>query len=361
MIIYNNPVTAYYSPSIFIRAGLLLLTIVIALSVIGLLSMMVGALFFSSSLYLFFLGISSYITLELTVRKYHHYRSGVDDALLWISGGLILGGLVLLTDSLIKGNEGPVISLFVLLLSFYLTLRFADVLMTAVCYSSLISFIFFSWERIPVWGMDTMPFLIIIVAAGSYFIAVSYNKKTEQPAYINCLTIVILLALFVFYAAGNYFVVQKLSPATQSVPITGGPSIKPLPLALFFWCWTVLIPIGYIAVGLKRKDVILLRMGLMLLAVTIFTIRYYYHIIDIEWALTIGGLVLIGVAYWAHRYLKEPRHGLTAEDLSDSNKLDKLIGESLVISETVDPAPQIAADNRFGGGSFGGGGASSNF
>lgn len=361
MIIYNRADNDYYSPNIFIRAGLLILTFVIAVSVTGLLSLLLGSLFLSSSFYVLFLGISSYIALELSVRKFNHYRSGVDDALLWISSGLILGGLIMLTDNLIKGNEEQVTSGLILLLSFYLTLRFADISMAAVCYSSLIAFIFFSWQRIPVWGMATMPFLIMVVAGTSYYVASRYYKKTEQPAYLFCLTIVVLFTLIVFYASGNYFIVQTLNPAAKTVTDAYGVSVKRISFAFFFWCWTVLVPLIYVGFGLIRKDVILIRMGLLLIAAAIFTIRYYYHIVDIEWALTIGGLVLIGIAYALHKYLKVPRYGFTADELSSNNILAKQIAESMAISATANTTTHLPADNRFGGGSFGGGGASSNF
>ncbi|MGY4383387.1 membrane protein YdbS with pleckstrin-like domain [Pedobacter sp. UYP24] len=361
MIIYKKPASDNYSPNIFIRAGLFILTLMIALSVIGLLSLLLGDIFISNAAYWLFLGLCCYFALELSVSMHHHCRSGVDDALLWLSGGLVLGGLVMLTDKAMNGNEEQMISALVLVLSFYLTLRFADLIMAAVCYLSLIAFFFFGWARIPVWGMATMPFLIMIVAVASYFSVQHYSKKTEQPAYQKCLTIVCMLTLLVLYAAGNYFVVQCLNPTTEISPLTDGAAVKPIPFALFFWCWTVLVPLLYIAFGLKRKDVILLRMGLLLLAAATFTVRYYYHVLDIEWALTLGGLVLVGIAYAAYRYLKVPRHGFTADELENNNQLDKLIGESLVISETVNTAPNLPIDHHFGGGSFGGGGASSNF
>ncbi len=360
MIIYNKPASDYYSPNIFIRAGLFILTLVIALSLIGLLRLLLDDIFIFNSAYWLFLGLCCYFALELSVSMHHHYRSGVDDALVWLSGGLLLGALVMLTDNLINGNKEQVISGLVLLLSLYLTLRFADLLMAAVCYLSLIAFVFFCWVHIPVWGMATMPFLIMIVAVASYLLVRHFSKKTEQPAYKKCLTTVYMLTLLVLYAAGNYFIVQRLSPAAEITPLTDEPAIKPIPFALFFWCWTVLVPLLYIAFGLKRKDVVLLRVGLLLLAAATFTVRYYYHVVDIEWVLALSGLVLIGIAYAAYRYLKIPRCGFTKNELEPSNQLDKLNGGSVIVSETANTTP-LPIDNHFGGGSFGGGGAGSNF
>ena len=78
----------FYTPNPFVRIGLFILTCVIAIFSLGLVSLM----FLSSGsektiggLFLFF-GVVIYVALEVMVSK-NHYRSGVDDALLWMAAG----------------------------------------------------------------------------------------------------------------------------------------------------------------------------------------------------------------------------------------------------------------------------------
>ena len=64
----------------------------------------------------------------------------------------------------------------------------------------------------------------------------------------------------------------------------------------------------------RKKDVVLIRVGLLLIAAIIFTIKYYYHIAPIEVTMATAGLLLTGVAYALSVYLKEPKYGFSMKD-----------------------------------------------
>jgi uncharacterized membrane protein YgcG len=154
-------------------------------------------------------------------------------------------------------------------------------------------------------------------------------------------------------------VVQSLSPASEGIYNSAEPA--PVPFGFFFWAWTILIPFIYLGLGIKNKDVIILRTGLILVAAAAFTFRNYYHLMPIEGALSIVGIILLGICYMVMKYLKTPKHGFTYEDLEDGNFMDKLKVESLIVSETFSGTQPQGENTRFGGGDFGGGGASGNF
>jgi uncharacterized membrane protein YgcG len=132
-------------------------------------------------------------------------------------------------------------------------------------------------------------------------------------------------------------------------------------LTLLFWALTLLTPLVYIFIGLRKKDRLSLDIGLLLIAASIFTIRYYYHVLPLEWAMTIGGILLIGIAYACMRYLKTPQKGFTCDPDADQHFVEALNLEALVIAETFQPATQPGNDFQFGGGSGGGGGAGGEF
>ena len=60
------------------------------------------------------------------------------------------------------------------------------------------------------------------------------------------------------------------------------------------------------------------------------------------------------------KWLHEPVHGFTSREVSLMNELDKLQIESLIIAQTFKPGTDTG-DTKFGGGSFGGGGASGEY
>ena len=131
-----------------------------------------------------------------------------------------------------------------------------------------------------------------------------------------------------------------------------------IPFAFLFYALTVAIPIAYIALGLKKRDSILIRVGLIIAAFSAFTFKYYFSLGHPEWVLTIAGVVLFAIAALAIRYLKTERNGITHERLLVS-QFESLNVESLVVSQTMLGATpqQPAQDFKGGGGGFGGGGA----
>jgi len=350
----------FYMPNIFIRAGLFILTQIITSFAGGLLSLILGSIddLVTSPGYWLFLGIISYIALELIVQRMHHFRSGVDDALMWTAAGLILSAFIgYLTIAQRNGLSAPFESYlfgFTLVLAAYFTLRFADMLMAVVSFLSLISFLFFSREIFGFYAAAILPFLIILVSAGVYFLCVSWKKHKD---YENCLIAVQVFCLLIGYAAGNYFVVKEMGSMINP-PLQEG---EGLPLGWFFWTWTIVLPFVYISLGLKRKDVVLLRSGLILIAAAAFTFRNYYHIMPIEGALSLVGAALLAISYGVIHYLKTPKKGFTYEEFDDDQLMDKIKVESLIVGETFSGPSAAPEGSRMGGGSFGGGGSSADF
>jgi uncharacterized protein (DUF486 family) len=168
-----------------------------------------------------------------------------------------------------------------------------------------------------------------------------------------------ITALTCFYAAGNYYVVREASIALFNMDIKEGHGI---PFGWLFWIFTIAIPAVYIARGIQKKDVVLLRVGLLLVAAVIFTVRYYYHVLPAETAMVIGGVIFIGIAYMLIKFFQKPKHGFTHKERNDAFFMDKLQVESLVIAQTFS-GPQLptGTGTQFGGGTGGGGGATGVF
>lgn len=346
---------SFYTPGLFARIGLFVLTCIVVSFGAGLLSLfLMGSELVESGGWLFFLGGISYAALEFMVSK-KHYRSGVDDALLFISACQFVAGFaIFLTHG---QNEYLAVASFVCLLNLWFCIRFGDVFMATVCCLSFLAFIFFGWTRIVDSGLTTVAFIMMLVSGGLYGFARNFSQKPKFINYENCLIVGQIIGLVALYAAGNYFIVQTLSEEMM-----GRPSAS-LPFCAFFWAWTIALPLLYVGFGIRQKNVILLRTGLLLIAASAVTFRNYYHVLPLDTTLTVVGMLLLGISIAVIRYLKTPKYGFTSAQPDEAHLMDHLKVESLIIAEkfAANPATPAGDASKFGGGDFGGGGSESDF
>lgn len=346
-----------YTPNPMIRVGLFILTCIIVCFSLGLLTLMMLGMVKNErniSGIGIFAGLLCYGALELFVRAKNLFRAGVDDALLW-------SALLLLCVSIgFAGlNDNKVYPLVVFLITLTATLRFADMMVAGVSYLALLSAIFYQTVLLGNGGKIVVPFIMISISLGIYVLVRRWMKNKVFRHYQNCLTVVSVLSLATLYLAGNYYVVRELSNMLFDLEHVENPGI---PGGWFFWIWTTVVPLIYIALGIRSKDAILLRTGMILIAAIVFTVRYYHHIMPLETAMVVGGLLLTAGAWALIRYLKTPRNGFTYAAPEDPSLADKLKIESLVIAQTYTPGSTGPVTNtQFGGGSGGGGGASGEY
>jgi hypothetical protein len=356
---YSNVLHAHkpglYSPNLFIRIGLFVLTVVIVAMIFGLALLITESvlsndgIFFSITLVF---GCLIYAALEWIIRSKRHYRSGVDDALLWLALICFVADIGIYFDL-----SELWMSLMIFAFSLAATVRFANSVMSAVAFCSFIAVIFYSITPAGTIAKTILPFVTMLMGAAAYLTAIKCKHQYSVRHYRYCFMMIEVLSLITIYAAVNYFIVRELSiqmfdlHLPQNASITGG---------WFFWTCTFVLPLIYIARGLQSKDHLILRVGLLLIAATIFTFRYYYSIAPIEQVLTFAGIILIIIAYVLIKYLQTPRFGITDRQ-PEQHLQDGLNVESLIIAESFNEAPATDEGFRFGGGSTGGGGATGQF
>jgi hypothetical protein len=345
-----------YSPNVFIRIGLFVLTVVIVFMSFGLMFLFTGdALNNETALFVmtFIFSALIYAALEWMIQSKRHYRSGVDDALLWLALVYIVSDI-----SMYSNLTSLWTSVLIFILSLAATIRFANSVISAVMFGSFISIIFFGITPMGTIAKAILPFVVMVIAFGIYVLVLNVKHKTSLRHYKFCFIMLEVLSLITTYVSVNYLVVRELSVMMfdlrlpQNASITGG---------WFFWICTFLFPVLYIARGLQKKDRVILRTGLVLIAATVFTYKYYYTVAPVEQVMTAGGILLIIVAYVVIRYLQTARKGITDRPAEYETLEGKLQVESLVIAESFSESPAPDEGFRFGGGSTGGGGATGQF
>lgn len=343
-----------YSPNMFIRIGLFVLTVVIVFMSCGLLFLFAGnsldneTAFFVITL---FYGIFIYAALEWMIKRNRHYRSGVDDALLWLS--LIF----VISDISIYFDLTPLqISTFIFVLSLAAAIRFANSVMSAIMFGSFISIIFFAVTPLGTIAKTILPFLVMLISFGIYLVTLNVKHAPSLRHYKYCFKMLEVLALVTMYVSVNYLVVRELSVIMFDLNLPQDASIMG---GWFFWTCTILLPILYIARGLQKKDHVILRTGILLVGAAVFTYRFYYSIAPVEQVMTAAGIAMVIIAYTTIRYLQKPRFGISDQPNQHGDSGPHL--ESLVIAETFKEVPATDDAFRFGGGSTGGGGATGQY
>lgn len=343
-----------YTPNYFIRIGLAVLTIIAILFSGILLGLVFGADGEAGliSLLIFF-AVVCYAILELFVKVKNYYNAGIDNILMLSVLTFILFALFI-ED---YGNQYLVAAAIATIVCLWLCIRFTDAFMAMLAYASFFLFIFLLYIKAGDIAKATASFVMMIVSAAAYFLMNKLYKNERLLFYKFSFQLIILLTLVTFYACGNYFVVKELSNEMFGLNLG---LHDPIPYGWLFWIFTIAIPPAYIFYGIKKKDLLFIRTGLLLIAITIFTVRYYYSILDAEVAMMIAGLILIAKSYFLIKFLKTPKQGFTFENTGFVSK-ELLNAEALIIAQTFGEKKSPEHGFEFGGGSSGGGGATGDF
>jgi len=348
----------FFSPNVFIRILLFIATFVAlcgvtALLAIPFISIAEDAIFILCIIY----GIGSFVLLDLVfVRNLKNHKSGVTEMLLYHSIGFTIGGFIGMSDANI-----PFSFMVSLLVLSFAAVRYIDFVTTVAAILTAASYLFYILSEIGGLAEKLIPFAFIVFFLGTYFIAKKSKKKSELYLWKNCLEILEVFSLLFIYMGGNYLIVRELSVQMMNMMVEAGHDI---PFAIVFYTLTVLVPVVYIFLGVRNKDVTLIRIGVIALFFTVFTFKYYFSLGHPEITFTIGGLILTGVAIYLLNYLKVIRNGYTREQLI-AEKWASLNAEAFIISQTMGGNQHhVHTDQGVefgGGGGFDGGGAERDF
>lgn len=354
----------FYRPGLLMRVGLVLFTCVGVAGAAAFLALFGAAARIEDFRLLgWAVALGCLGTQEIIIRNFRHYRSGADSALLYIG----LGVLALLLADTIDSLTPPAIRYSLGFVSFHhilllvpllgllvlAALRYADRLVAAATFLVLLALLANLLLLLPA-GRLLLPFALMLTAVGIYQLVQRWRLRPDYLYYRPCLIVLEVLALALFYLAGNYYMVRE-----GNAEISGLYVSTQIPLAPLFYLFTAVIPLTYIAVGLRKPSRLWLLTGLAAAAFSLFTLRYYRSVLPPEIAAVLAGAFLLALAVWATRYLRPARHGLTS--LPDADQPTHLNLESLVVAQTAQVPASPAPGFEFGGGHSGGGGADSSY
>lgn len=349
---YKSP---FYHPNFIIRILLFIAALFALSGVTGLFTVFIidiGEKAISTGCIIY--GIVSFIFLEkVFIENNHHYKSGVTEALLYHACGFTIGGVAVLFEF----NEHAWLFACLIILTFA-AVRYLDLVCTLLATLSFAGILFYEFYNLGGIFQQVIPFVFILAFTPLYFVAKKLKKNNALKFWFNNLLIVESVSLLLIYAAGNYLVVRELSIELMGLYLEEGNDI---PFAFIFYTLTVLIPVVYLYFGIKNKDMVLLRVSLIVLAFSVFTFKYYFSLGHPEITFTVAGVILLVISIALLNYLKKQRNGFTHENIL-SEKWGNLNAEAFIISQTMGGNRVVVDDTmKGGGGEFGGGGATGGY
>ena len=131
---------------------------------------------------------------------------------------------------------------------------------------------------------------------------------------------------------------------------------------------TAVLPLGVLAWGWRSRRTVLLDAGIVLVALSLVTLRYYVHIAPLWIVLLVSGATLVALALAVERALRRvpgsERAGFTTDALFSDDRGQRLL-QVVAVAGTLTPAAAAAASAEKGfvpgGGASGGAGASDRF
>jgi hypothetical protein len=365
--IENKYIINFYSPALFIRIGLFIFTCILVSAAISLFT----AFFFlftnnASTGFGIFICLlfttGCFIALEILIKKKNIYCSGIDDALLYSGLGFLFGALCFIFEDHFN-NSNTILFYSILFLPILVcaVIRYSDKLISLLLGICAYTVFFLMFLKLGEIAKMIMPFALMILSVSIYFVSKKYRTKQNLFFWKSCMVVFECVTLLVFYLACNYYVIRESSISFFDMHLAQGEDI---PLAFLFYILTALVPVLYVFYGLKRKDKVLLWIGLVLIAAAALTFKYYFSLGHPEITLTVAGIIMIAISYLSIKYLKTPRYRITFEEEKDEDNFLKTNAEALVIAQSFSQQGQSNQQQNtteFGGGDFGGAGAGSKF
>lgn len=346
-----------YTPSVFMKVLLFIFSLIGMITIIGPIVLLMGNIEESGYRFICLLlgSFLIFFTEGILIRKKLHYKSGITEA-------GIYSGLLFIAYGLVgfDHNSELVYPIIGFVFAAIAAIRYLNIV------ALLISIVFFIWILFQlitdIGGMAEalMPFIFMAIFGFIYWLSIKLKARLSNVIFENQFIIIKTLALILFYIAGNYYVVRELSIELMDLNLSDQDDI---PFAFVFYALTALVPVGFIYWGIKQKSILFLRVGLLTIALSAVTFKYYFSLGHPIVTLTVSGAILIIIALVFFNYLKQIRDGFTREillhDKWSTKDLTAIIASQTLGGNKIDDS--VENTTVFKGGSFGGAGAGGNW
>ena len=207
---------------------------------------------------------------------------------------------------------------------------------------------------------------LVVGAALTGLAAWRLDEVRLAPSHRIGAAVLTVVGIGAVYAAAN---VYSLDEGSLEHLARIAPSREDLPRGarLAAAAATALLPLAVLAWGLRSRRILLLDTGIVLLALSLVTVRHYVHVAPLWVVLILAGALLVVLALAVERALRRARSGeiagFTADPLFSDERRQQVLQIVPVVTAFTPEARAPAPDPGFAGegGRFGGGGAQEKF
>lgn len=204
----------------------------------------------------------------------------------------------------------------------------------------------------------------VVLAGGA---ARHLDDGALAPSHRRAAMVVLLAAVAAIYVALNVYsldhdLLETLRPMAPQRVAPSGILFAGAAVA------TAVLPLAVLAWGWRSRRTMLLDAGIVLVALSLVTLRYYVHIAPLWTVLLVSGATLVALALAVERALRRvpggEQAGFTTDALFSDDRGQQVL-QVVAVAGTLTPAAAApaSAEKSFvpGGGASGGAGASGNF
>ncbi|QJD81102.1 hypothetical protein [Spirosoma rhododendri] len=305
-------------------------------------------------------GLAVAVVGAVLVNQRKLYRNGVDNAFVVIATGFIAFGLNQFIPEGVSLSTHCLLTLPLLLLVFW---YYGDTLIAFLALLTFYTLIYNTTLHTDA-GRTLLPYTMMLASVALYAVSTWLLRLEKTTYYLDGLHLGQWFGLSMLLISSNYYVVRELNgvladSVRQLDDLQDQPLRAPGTLALpaLFWLLTFGLPLLYLWLGTARRDRMLLILGLAGLTGAFATVHAYWYLVPTNATLTIGGLVLIGLAVLGIRHLRTPANGFTdaPDDRTDETGLNPAVLAAVQASQNAGDTP------RPGNGKFGGSGAGESY
>jgi hypothetical protein len=297
------------------------------------------ALLFSSTTGMVIVAVLALMTAEWLIEAKRFFRMGPEEAL-WIVG---IEALVFRILALFAGGEPQKATVLIgagFLVAGIRLLNPFFVDLAAVCFCWYAKALAHSW--------NAAACAAFAIAAAAMALLLREWRRPSHEAILEWLAVTMPIVGYVALTADRVVTTVRPSGYWKASPI----------MAFAF----ALIAVGSFLLGIRVRLRAALLVSMFSLGVVLFECRDLVTA-PIEWKLIAVGGALLAASIVAERLLRDRDRGITSKKLDRSTEMRLLEAVGGLALAGTAPASAVAGDSSLtpGGGSFGGGGASSNF
>ncbi|TDB65123.1 hypothetical protein [Arundinibacter roseus] len=297
-------------------------------------------------------GVVLYFTLNHLIKTRKLHFSGIDNVLQYACIGFFAP---LLFDFIVPNFDQPwAIALLFLPLLLFFTYRYGEPLIALGTLLTILFIVASLAVESPL-GKALLPFILMAIALLVAWALAKFRAQPKSFYWETALWVVQIAALSIVYLTGNYAVVREGNALLNDLP---DPSPE-IPYAGLFWLFTFLIPLVYLGIGIRKKQLMYLIISIFFAVGSILTWVQYHPVISGPWLSVLLGGVGMGLAFFLIKYLKTERNGFisTPEPISET----ALFVGNIVATQLSSTVSDTQPDLRFGEGDFGGGGGEGSY